>query len=81
MIEIDVRDYVLISKKDLQKVNDFTKDGFFMEAINENLLEAKVAYTSGFTQGCRYMVDDTRPDDDIDDAILFSYCTFKIQLP
>jgi hypothetical protein len=81
MIEIDVRDYVLISKKDLQKVNDFTKDGFFMEAINENLIDAKVAYSAGFTQGCRYMACEGPKHKDLDEDILFSYCNFKIQLP
>ncbi len=34
MKEVDVRDYYLISKKDLQKINEFTRDGFFMATVN-----------------------------------------------
>jgi len=80
MKEIDLTDYALISKKDLQKINDFTKDGFFMESINDNLLEAKLAYHVGFTQGCTYMVDESPLDKGIDDDVLRSYYNFKMKL-
>jgi hypothetical protein len=81
MKEVDVRDYYLISKKDLQKIKEFTRDGFFMGTINDKLLDAQIVYQTGFTQGCRYMADETPVDDDIDNGILFYYCTYKIQLP